>query len=48
MIRITLFSVCARDKAYCSDPLEGGGTIYSTGFFLFREFSPLDIFIVES
>ena len=20
-------------KAYCSDPLEGGGTIYSTGFF---------------
>ena len=33
---------------YCSDPLEGGGTIYSNGFFLFREFSPLDIFIVES
>ena len=33
----------------CSDPLEGGGTIYSSGFFfLFREFSPLDIFIVES
>ena len=34
----------------CSDPLEGGGTIYSTGFFffLFSEFSPLDIFIVES
>ena len=28
--------------------LRGGGTIYSTGFFLFREFSPLDIFIVES
>ena len=32
----------------CSDPLEGGGTIYSNGFFLFREFSPLDIFIAES
>ena len=32
----------------CSDPLEGGGTIYSNGVFLFREFSPLDIFIVES
>ena len=29
-------------KYYCSDPLEGGGTIYSNGFFLFREFSPID------
>ena len=29
-------------------PLEGGGTIYSTGFFLFRQFWPIDIFIVES
>ena len=30
-------------------PLEGrgGGTIYSNGFFLFREFWPTDIFIVE-
>ena len=28
-------------------PLEGGGTIYSTGFFLFRQFWPIDIFIVE-
>ena len=35
-------------KVFCSDPLEGGGAIYSMGFFLFREFSPLDIFIVES
>ena len=29
-------------------PLEGGGTIYSTGFFLFSQFWPIDIFIVES
>ena len=37
------------DSSYfCSDPLEGGGTIYSNGFFLFREFSPIEIFIVES
>ena len=28
--------------------LEGEGTIYSTGFFLFSHFSPIDIFIVES
>ena len=29
-------------------PLEGGGTIYSIGFFLFSHFWPIDIFIVES
>ena len=29
-------------------PLEGGATIYSNGFLLFRQFSPIDIFIVES
>ena len=29
-------------------PLEGGGTIYSNGFFLFRQFLPIDMFIVES
>ena len=28
-------------------PLVGGVTIYSNGFFLFREFWPTDIFIVE-
>ena len=28
-------------------PLVGGGTIYSYGFFLFRQFWPIDIFIVE-
>ena len=28
-------------------PLVVGGTIYSNGFFLFREFWPTDIFIVE-
>ena len=31
-------------------PIEGGGgggTIYSNGFFLFRQFWPIDIFIVE-
>ena len=26
----------------------GGGTIYSNGFFLFRQFWPIDIIIVES
>ena len=36
------------DFFYCSDPLEGGGTIYSKGIILFREFSPIDILIVES
>ena len=29
-------------------PLEGGGTIYSNGFFLFSKFWPIDIFIIES
>ena len=30
-------------------PLEGGGgTIYTNGFFLFSQFWPIDIFIVES
>ena len=29
-------------------PLERGGNIYSNGFFLFRQFLPIDIFIVES
>ena len=29
-------------------PLEGEGTIYSNEFFLFRQFWPIDIFIVES
>ena len=33
---------------YCSDPLEGEELYTQLGFFLFREFSPLDIFIVES
>ena len=43
-----------RNKAYRNNtiivptPLEGGGTIYSNGFFLFSQFSPIDIFIVES
>ena len=32
----------------CSDPLEGGGTIYSNGFFLFSQFGPIGIFTVES
>ena len=31
----------------CSDPLVGGGTIYSNGVFLFSQFWPIDIFIVE-
>ena len=36
------------DYIFCSDPTcGGGGTIYSNGFFLFREFWPTDIFIVE-
>ena len=29
-------------------PLEGGGTIYTNEFFVFREFSSIDIFIVGS
>ena len=28
-------------------PHVGGGTIYSNGFFLFKQFWPIDIFIVE-
>ena len=38
------------DANNCSDPhFSGeGGTIYSTGFFLFSQFWPTDIFIVEN
>ena len=33
----------------CSDPtFSGGGTIYSSGFFLLSQLWPIDIFIVES
>ena len=31
----------------CFDPLVGGGTIYLIGFFLFRQFWPIDIIIKE-
>ena len=36
-----IFNLCSKQNnfnqfwIYCSDPLEGGGTIYSTGFFFF-------------
>ena len=41
---------CCQQLANCSDPhfSEEGGTIYSNGFFLFRQFWPIDLFIVES
>ena len=35
-------------QIFVPTPLEGGGTIYSNGFFLFRQFWPIDIFIVQS
>ena len=34
-------------KLIVPTPLKGGGTIYSNGFFLFSQFWPIDIFIVE-
>ena len=43
-----------RNKAYRNNtiivptPLEGGELYTQLGFFLFRQFSPIDIFIVES
>ena len=34
-------------KLIVPTPLVGGGTIHSNGFFLFRQFWPIDIFIAE-
>ena len=53
--RQTVFLVTEREdkiigviRLIVSTPVVGGGgTIYSNGFFLFREFWPIDIFIVE-